>query len=139
MLLVDLLVLVAQLDQALGRHVGVELGLVLRLDLVERLFEMLVIDAHHHVAEHVDQAAVGVVGEPLVARRLGQALDRLVVQAQVQDRVHHAGHRRRGAGAHRNQQRVLVVAELLAELLFEHGDVLVDLVHQRFRELPARS
>jgi hypothetical protein len=35
--------------------------------ILSNALEMLVIDAHHDVAEHVDQTAVGVVGETLVA------------------------------------------------------------------------
>ena len=72
-----------------------------------------------HVAEHLHEAAVGVVGEARVAARVGQALDRLVVQAEVEDRVHHAGHRDRGARAHRHQQRVGRIAEPLADALLE--------------------
>jgi hypothetical protein len=83
---------------------------------------VLVVDAHDHVAEHVDQPAVGVVGEALVAGGVRQALDRLVVEAEVEDGVHHARHGDGGAGAHRDQQRVGVVAELLAGLLLEQDD-----------------
>ena len=61
-------------------------------------------------------AAVAVVGEAGVAGLLGQALDGGVGQAEVEDGVHHAGHRQRGAGADGDQQRVGRVAELLADL-----------------------
>ena len=67
------------------------------LERGELVLERLVLDAHRGRAEHVDQAAIAVVGEPGVAGLLGQALDRGVGQAEVQDRVHHAGHRQRGA------------------------------------------
>ena len=53
--------------------------------------------------------------------------DNVVVQAQVQDGVHHAGHGGAGAGTHGNQQRVLRVAELLAVDLLHLGEILVDL------------
>jgi hypothetical protein len=65
---------------------------VLGLDLVEGGLEVLVLDAHDDIAEHVDQAAVGVVGEAAVAGLLGEALDGLVVEPEVEDGVHHAGH-----------------------------------------------
>ena len=71
------------------------LALYFFLILSKACFEVLVVDAAHDVAEHVDQPAVGVVGEPLVAGRVGEADDRLVVQAEVEDRVHHARHRAR--------------------------------------------
>ena len=93
-------------------------ALYLRLDLVERRLEVLVIDAAHHVAVHVDQPAVGVVGEALVAGRVGDADHRFVVQAQVEDRVHHARHRAGRAATDRDQQRILRVAELACRAPF---------------------
>jgi hypothetical protein len=122
---------------ALGRHIGIELRLVLQLQLVECFFEVLVIDADDDVAEHVDQTAVRVIREPLVAGGVGQADDRLVVQTEVQNGVHHAGHRSRGARANGDQQRILQIAELLAEFLLERRHCLLDIVHQGFGELLA--
>jgi hypothetical protein len=116
----------------LGRHLRVELIAFFGLDLAQALFEVVLGNIEHHVAEHLDEAAVGVVGEARVAGPLGQTLDGLVVEAQVEDRVHHARHRELRAGTHAEQQRVLDVAELLAGQLFHLGDVLqhllVDLV-----------
>ena len=76
------------------------------------MLERLVLDAHRGRAEHVEDSAVAVVGEPHVARLPGDALDRGVGQAEVQDRVHHTGHRQGGTRADRDQERVLGVAEL---------------------------
>ena len=69
------------------------------------------IDAEHHVAVHFDEAPVAVVSEALVARAAREAFDRDVVEAEVEDRVHHAGHGDGGARAHREQQRVRGIAE----------------------------
>ncbi len=95
------------------------------------------IDAAHHVAVHVDQPAIGVVGKALVAGGIGQADDRLVVQAEVENRVHHARHRDGGAAADRDEQRILRVAEFLAQLFFERGDVGGHVVHQAGGQLAA--
>ena len=47
--------------------------------------------------------------------RLGdKALNGVVVEAQVENRVHHAGHGERSARANRHEQRIGGVAELLA-------------------------
>ena len=61
---------------------------------------------------------------------LDQAFDGRVVEAQVQDGVHHAGHGELRAGADRDEQRVGGVAELLAGLLFDIGERRLDFVHQ---------
>ena len=43
-----------------------------------------------------------------------KALDGIVVEAQVEDRVHHAGHGERSARANRHEQRIGGIAEFLA-------------------------
>ena len=54
--------------------------------------------------------------------RLGdKALDGIVVETQVEDRVHHAGHGERSARANRHEQRVGGVAELRAAAGLEVG------------------
>ncbi len=70
----------------------------------------------------------------VAAGLLGQALQRLVVEAEVQDGVHHAGHRELGAGPHAHEQRVGRVAEPLAHRRLERLHVLLDLVHQAVGE-----
>ena len=76
---------------------------------------------------HQDQPAVRVVREALVPGSLGEPADGLVVQAEVEDRVHHPGHRDRRPGADGDEQRILRVAEPLAGLLLERGEMLLDL------------
>src|SRR5665213_962143 len=63
------------------------------LEFVEGVLEQLAVGAEHGLAEHREQPAVRIPGEPLVATLLGQPVDALVVEADVQDGVHHAGHR----------------------------------------------
>jgi hypothetical protein len=77
------------------------------------------LDPEHDVAEHRHEAAVGVVRKAVVAGQLGQARDGLVVEAEVEDRVHHPGHRDARTAAHRDQERVRGPAELLSGLRFE--------------------
>ena len=73
LLLHDLLVRLDQLARGprrSGRRPGVDAALV--ASLVHRVGELLSVDAQHGLAEHLDQPAVGVPGEPLVAGELGQ-------------------------------------------------------------------
>ena len=117
----DLLVGVHQVAQELGRHLGVRGGAGQLLGRVEEGVELLAGQLEHDAPVHGDEAAVGVEGEALVAGLLGQALDRVVVEPEVQDGVHHAGHGELGAGAHRDEQRVVGVADHLAHGPLEAG------------------
>ena len=110
-----------------GGQVGVDGDAQAILVLVQHLFEVVVAEAQHDVGIHGDEAAIAVEGEATVARQPGQALDRLVVQAQVQHRVHHARHRRARAGPHRHQQRVFDIAEGLADHALDLGQGGLDL------------
>ncbi len=82
-----------------------------------------------HLAEELDEAAVGVVAEARVAGVPDLALQGLAVEAEVEDGVHHARHGHGRAGADRDQQRVGGVAEALAGLGLQGLHVGVDLVH----------
>ena len=116
-----------ELAQVVGGEIGVLLHAALALERRERALEAVRVDPIDDLAEHLDQPAVGVVGEPRVAGARRKALGGLVVQAEVEDRVHHPRHRDGGARAHRDEQRVVGRAEALAGALLEPPDVLVDL------------
>ena len=70
--------------------------------------------SRHDAAEHLDEAAIRVVSEARIVAALGQAFDRFVVEAEVEDGIHHAGHGELRAGADADQQRIVGAAELLA-------------------------
>ena len=105
--------------QRLDRQLGVvphAHGVLLRLeDHLEGIAVLLALglQAEDHVAEHRDEAAVAVPREARVPGPLGEPLDGGVVEPEVQDRVHHPGHRDARAGADRDEQRVRRVAEAL--------------------------
>ena len=104
----------------------------------EDLLVALARDAAHDVAEHLDEAPVGVPREALVARVRGQAQHRLVIETEVQDRLEHARHRVARAGAHRHEQRVVGVAQSAAREFLEAGDALGHLLRQACRLGAAR-
>ncbi len=114
-----LLVFVGQVSQGrggqlrVGGHAGPLLG------RVERLVEGGAVDAENDAAVHRDEPAVGVVGEALVVGLLSEALDGFVIQAKVENRVHHAGHRELGPGPHTHQERIARLAELLRHPPFQ--------------------
>ena len=79
-------------------------------DLIEFGFR----DLQYDVAEHLDEAAVAVIGKPFIAGLSGKAYDAVIVESQIQDGVHHAGHGNRCPGADGDQQRVFGIPEGLA-------------------------
>jgi hypothetical protein len=93
----------------------------------ERLLEMVMIDAEHDVAIHLDEAAIAVIGEAGVAGAPGQAFDRDVVEAEIEHGIHHARHRHAGARARGDQQRIGGIAELRADGRFDVLQPLLDL------------
>ena len=101
-----------------------------RLRLLERVVEALAADLHHDPPEHLDEAPVGVPAEPLVVGQPDHALQGLLVQAEVQDRVHHPGHRELAPGADAHEQRVGRIAEALAGPPLDFLDGLEDVVPQ---------
>lgn len=114
--------------EVIGVELGVELHAALGLLGVDGILEELAIDAHDDVGEHLDEAAVGVVAKAGVAGLLDETLDGVVIEAKVKDGVHHAGHGEGGARANGDEQRVVLVAELLAHALLKVLAVDVDLV-----------
>ncbi len=98
---------------------------------------MRLLDIEDDVAEHLDEAAVGVIGEARVLGALGQSLDALIVEAEVQNRVHHAGHGKLCARAHGDEQGVGTGTELLALQGFELLEGSIHLVVHVFADLAA--
>ena len=108
----------------LGAKVGVEVVAVLVLVVVEDFLEVVMLYVEHHAGIHLDEAPVAIEGEAAVAGARREAFHRLVVEAEIEDRVHHAGHRCAAARADRHKERVLRVAQ--------HGpDRFADLDHGR--------
>ena len=116
-----------ELLEVVRREVEVRLAAAALLQRVQLGGEELVVEAEHGAAEHLQQPPVGVLREPLVVALPRQPGDGLVVEPDVEDRLHHPGHRELGAGPDADQQRVVGVAELAAHLLLERLEVLGDL------------
>ena len=76
----------------LGRHLGVQPLAMVALVVIDDVRKFLIVGAQHHIGVHVDEAAVGVVGEPAIPGLPGKALDNVVVHPQVQDGIHHPRH-----------------------------------------------
>ncbi len=125
-----LLVLRDHLFPLFSGDFGVQIVVALFLEGLKDLLERGVRHAQHHVRIHGDETAIAVEREAAVARKLGEAFGGLVIEAQVQHRIHHARHGGAGAGTNGDQERVGGIAERLADRrleLFQRG---LDLVFQ---------
>jgi hypothetical protein len=71
----------------------------------------VVIDPEHHVAVHLHEPSVRVEREASITARRREPFHRLGVQPEVQDRVHHPGHRHARARTHRDEQGIRGIAE----------------------------
>ena len=96
---VDRLVAVDEVAEGDDVEVGVVGHAALVLEALEHRLEPGVGDAHHDVAEHVEEPPIRVPRRALVAGGPGERLDGPVVEAEVEDGVHHARHRDGGAGS----------------------------------------
>ncbi len=116
----------------LGGKLRIELEAFQVLFVLEDLLEQLVVEAENHVGIHLDEAAIGVVGEPPISGAPRQTLDGPVVEAEIEHGVHHARHRGPRARAHRNEQRIVFIAKARAD---GRGDRIERGLHPRFQLL----
>ena len=86
------------------------------------------LEFQHDVAVHLHEAAVAVVGEAGVTRFACQAFYHFVVEAEVEDGVHHTGHRGAGTATHAHEQGIGGIAELLVGELFDVFDATFNIV-----------
>ena len=113
-----------------SRQFRVEVAAEARLAILEDFLEDLVVEAEHHVAIHLYEAAIAVIGEARIAGFGGKRLHRPVVETEVEDRVEHARHRRAGAGADRHQKQVCGIAETASR---QRGDMVEGSRHVGFQ------
>ena len=106
----------------LCRHVGIEAEPLVFLGDLERFFERAMIEAEDDVGIHLNEAAIAVPRETLVARCSGEANHGFVVEAEIEDRVHHAWHRDARTRADRDEERINRIAKTLARHAFDVRD-----------------
>ena len=62
---------------------------------------------HHHIGIHHDQPAISVISESLIPALGNDALDRFIIQSNIQHGFHHTRHTFTGSRPDRYQQRVI--------------------------------
>ena len=120
-------------------QVGIQRHAARFLDGVEFVLEIVMRNVHNHVAEHLDEPAVGIHDESFVAGQRDHRVNRLGVQPQVQHGIHHARHGGGRARAHGQQERLWPFAKRLPRRLlqcFQRGLGLR--LHQRHQLFPTK-
>src|SRR5580704_3658396 len=125
-------------DQFLERgraEVGVRLRLLARLHRVERFLEQLTVDSEHDLAEELDEPAMSIERKPPVLGELREPFKCRRVEAEVEDRVHHARHREFRPTADAHEERIARVAEALAGRLLDDLERLLHLLPEAVGKL----
>ena len=101
-------------------------------DGLEGIDIFLVFGLHpeHYIAIHLHEAAVRVVNEMRIVGLFNQTFGHLIVQTEVEDGVHHAGHRGTSPRAYGDEERIFGIAKFAAHGFFGLGDGGIDLCLQ---------
>ena len=78
--------------EVVGVEVDVVLDALFLFHLVDELLEIFLADFHNDVREHLDEAAVAVPRPAGIAGFCGEYLNDFLVETEVKNSVHHAGH-----------------------------------------------
>ena len=89
----------------------------------------------HHVSVHLYEAAERIKCKPRIAALLGQPLYAEIVQAEVENCLHHAGHGDGRTRAHRDEEWIARVAESFSRGLFEASEIQRHLLLEARRHL----
>ncbi len=131
----DRLIFADQRAPVIGGHFGIVGKAAILLGDFQRFLEQAVVEAEDDVGVHLDEAAIAVPGEARVARSRGEPFDGGIVEAEIEDGVHHAGHRDARARADRNEQRAVPFAIGVAEAFAGGAFDMRDAVVQRGEEI----
>ncbi|CAK7065791.1 MAG: hypothetical protein DELT_03107 [Desulfovibrio sp.] len=128
-LLIDFFVFLDEVFQIIRIQFRVHLDAFCVFGSLELFFKFFFVDAHNNVGEHLDESPVAVIRPTRIAGLLRHTLNRNVIEAEVQDRVHHTRHGSAGAAAYGYEERIFLVAELLAGNLFRLRHCIINLLH----------
>ena len=132
---IDGFVTLDEFGEVIGGQIDIGLGAFFFLEVAEclfkRIFAVFVFDLLNDIAVHLEQTTIAISPETGIVAD-GQSVNDLIGEADVEDRVHHAGHREFRAGTGRNEQRVLGVAEFLAGDFFHFFKAFHDFVLKSF-------
>ena len=100
----------------------IELDTFFMFHVLKFFLEGLGIGIHDHVGIHLDKTAVAVICKAFIAAEFDETLDGLVIDAEVQNRIHHTRHGCPGTGTYGEQQWCFRIAETEPHGLFHLAD-----------------
>ena len=123
LLLIFGLELIGQLVQVVRIQIQVAGNALAFLHGVYQLFKVFLADFHNNVGEHLYEPSVAVPSPAGIAALGCDYFNNLFVETQVQYGIHHAGHGSARAGTDGDEERIFLIAELLAGHFFHLYDV----------------
>ena len=125
-----------ELAELLGRNFGIRLEPETLFHGLQMLVEHLALEVEHHVAEHRDESAIAIPCESFVAGPCGKALYGRVVEPEIEDRLHHPGHRDARTRAHRHEEGALGIAEGKPRRRLQLGEVRENFLPEAIGQTP---
>ena len=110
------LIFIDNLLPTFSRDIGILNQILITLITCNHIFKFMMIDSQNHIAIHLDKPAIRIPRKTRITRARLKAFNRLVIQPQIEHRIHHPRHRYARTRAHRHQKRVLGIPELRAHL-----------------------
>ena len=96
--------------------------------LVESVFESLPINIHNNATEHGDQPSVSIMDKSIVSCFIYKGIDCRFIQAEVQNSIHHARHRKFCTRSHRYEKGINRITELHPHRFFNLFQVRKNLI-----------
>ncbi len=127
---IDLFKALDNLLEILCTQLGIFLDAFFFFDFVKYTLKVRFGDFHDNIGKHLNESAVAVVDKALIAAFFDQGFDHFVVEAEVQNGVHHSRHRELSAGTNRDKEWIDRTAKGFAGFFFEHRHMLEDFITQ---------
>ena len=115
------------LEAGIVFHLGLGLGFI-----QNHLVRIVVLASfgfhfHHNAPVHLKKTSVGVPRKFCITGLLGKGLNNFVINPEIENGVHHTGHRLTRTGTDRKQKGILEITKFFAHGLFDLGNICLNL------------
>ena len=120
-------------------EIGIVFGAAALLCGLQHLLKFMLGDFQHDAAEHLDEPPIGIPGKAWIVAAARQRFHAFIIEAEIQDGIHHSRHRGRRARAHAHQQRIFSGTEFLPLQLLQPRQRRTHLLIQARRNFAAAA